>query len=1824
MRLCALVSALLFLAACGSEKEKRVSKLPAGLIAGHSQGEISRLGPIQIVFQRPVPSANSAAAAAKLSPAHGGIWELKEERILHFSPTRPLEAGTSYSVQVELGKLFPALGENDLLEFQVSTPRRSFSIQLGPLTQQSEGDPRWQHMEGVLESADWEEPALVESLLAATYADFQPKIGWTHSPDGRFHRFLVQNLERRAKAQDLIIQWDASALGLDFKGEERRILAGIDSFELLYVAAMQEAEPHVLIGFSDVLDRDQDLTGLLHADRPLRLTIEGNLVRVYCADSNFGETFSLTIEPGVRNAAGRSLGSRISRQLSFQQSKPALRLVGKGTILPENGHILFPFESVSLSAVDVQVIKILEHNLHQFFQVNQIDQNVELYRVGEVVASRTLQLDPSGKRDLRHWSRHNFDLGELIQKDPGALYRVEIGFRPAHSLYTCPAETQLPDRTMLVPPTFEEESNWDYWFEGYRWDRREDPCHVSYYRRDHVVARNVYVSDLGLVAKLGRDERLQVAASHLGSTEPLAGVYLEVLDYTRRVVGTGSTDGLGMAAIELSGKPFLLHARKGSSSGWLKLLEGMSNSLSRFEVGGEPVRKGLNGFLYGERGVWRPGDELFLTFLLHDPQNTLPADHPVELELTNPQGVVVDRQVSSEGLDGFYPFRVQSQESWETGSYAARVRVGGSQFERLLRIETIVPNRLRIQFQTESERLLAGGSTKASIAAQWLHGATARNLKTDVALKLSKMAKPFSAMEGYTFMDLTRTLEFDPVPLFAGTLDENGQLAFQLDFPAVDEAPGMLDATFTCRVHEAGGGFSIDQFSLPYHPYPAYVGLKTPRGDQARGMLLTDVDHPVELVTVDPSGKPVARKGIKVELFQIDWQWWIESGETGQQFQQAQLSRVLDTRFVDTDEKGFASYPLRRNYPEWGRYLLLATDAEGHRSSTTVFIDWPGWAGRGQEDNPGGEAMLQFSTDAERYELGDTVTLNIPTGQAGRALVSLESPERVLSRHWVDARFGTTRFSFKATAEMTPNIFAHVTLLQPHQNTANDRPIRLYGVVPISISDPASHLQPLLTLPEEFRPGSSAKIAIAEAEGRPMTYTIAVVDEGLLGLTRFKTPDPFRHFNATQALAVKTWDVYSQVMGAMDGDLTPLLSIGGDESGLGDSPPKPNRFPPLVRFLGPFTLAAGKKASHELQLPTTLGAVRTMVVAAHQGTFGHAEQSTPIRQPLMVLAALPRQLAPGERFELPCTVFVGSAPAHGKVHLELKSSSGLTLSGPASLELSCPDLGEYDGIFRLEAGREPGFQHLELRARAEGEPALWQVDIEIRHPNPEAHALTQVLLESGQSWSDAVQPFGMAGTNHGTLELSILPPLNLERRLDQLVQYPHGCLEQTTSAAFPQLFLSNLMELSAPRMEQVRAHVAATFAKYTSFQRSDGTFAYWPGQSGEGNLWSDCYAGHFLVEARDLGYALPSGMLEKWLGAQDRLANAWVSTQNDDLVQAYRLFVLARAGMPAIGAMNRLRDRNGGHPLTPWFLAASFDLAGRGEMAGRLTASASLVPKVYREQSQTFGSDLRDAAAILLCQVLMKQTERGRDLIQSISNRLTGEEWLSTQELGFSLLAMSLLARGASGSLKAMVTLGGEAPRQIDQARALALLDYRSDEPFYRLAVQNKGSGMLFVHNTLAGIPELGKEQAYARGLHLAVSHVDAQGAALDFTSLRQGADVWIKVLVANRSPNGVARNIALTLAVPSGWQLANPRMAAPDSTVMRAPQGVAYQDFRDGSVKSYFDLPAQQSIELRFLANASFRGRFYYPPLHVGTMYDPALEAQNQGAWVEVLGGKP
>ncbi len=1837
-----LVGLALLAPACSGTKEdsgSRAGKALPEVVAAHSSGVIPAEGPIRVRFVEPVVEGSRVGTTAgssvfRMEPRVAGkaIWTSRRE--LEFQPEERLRPGTSYRVTVSLKRADG--GKPVRFGFQVRAAEQVMDLYVDGLSlgQDPEGEGR---VTGRVVTSGRAAPEAVEKTLTAKQDDRALPIRWEHSADGRRHGFTVGAIQREEKPSRVVLRWDGVPIGAAGSGSETIEVPAAKSFEVLGVRSIQGDQRCIEIRFSDTLAR-QDLHGLIRvAGRDdLRFSRQGNVVRIYATGVWKGEE-TVVIAPQLRSRRGRRLGREVRREVTFDRLKPSVRFVGNRVILPTSRGLTLPLEAANLRSVVVEALQVYDSNVPQFLQVNDLDGEDELRRVGRVVWSDEVELGMTPEQEGR-WVRYGLDLTPLVTKHPGGLYRIRVRFRPQDILYPCPAGSPAMELDLEGAPqdgedSEEEGSFWDSWeaFEGFSWrelyENRFDPCHPGYYREygDHkpMATRNALISDIGMVAKSG-GERLFLAVTDLKTALPMAGARVEVLDYQQHLVAEGTTDPDGFVMVTPEHTPYLAVVRHGGQTGYLKLDDGSALSLSRFDVAGAQVARGIRGFLYGDRGVWRPGDTIHLTFVLFDPDGRLPADHPVRLELRSPEDQLVTTVTRTRGMDGFYAFELSTAPDAPTGNYHAVVTVGGVTFRKLLKVEMVRPNRLDMDLKLDRPAIAPDDPVlRGTLSAAWLQGAIARNLKADLKATLRAAGTRFDRYAAYTFDDPTRSFEPEELTVFDGRLDEEGRARIWKKLSVKGVAPGRLRVDLEARVFEPGGAFSTEYFDTRFDPWETYVGLLLPEGDRARGMLVTDRDHRVDLVALGTDG--TLRPGTRVEIrvYKLEWRWWWEKDQEdlADYVASEEMKPVQTARVELKDGKG--EWTFRVDSPEWGRYLILAEDLDGgHRTGKVVYVDWPGWAGRGGAENPSGAAMLSLGADREVYHPGDRAVITIPTSASGRGLVSVESASRVLRTAWIEGNGTTARYAFTVTPEMAPNVYVFVTFVQPHLSAENDLPIRLYGVIPIAVEDPDTRLEPVLNVPEVFKPEGTANFSVSEAKGRPMTYTVAVVDEGLLGLTGFATPDPWKHFYRREALGVKTWDLYDQVAGAYSGVLERLLAIGGDEGGaLKPSQERANRFPPLVRFLGPFRLKAGETARHEVEIPQYVGAVRVMVVAGSGRAFGSTGARVLVKKPVMILGTLPRVLGPGESVALPVSVFVMEDSVR-RVTLRVKASGALRVAGPSERTLAFRGAGDALAFFHLETAGGTGIGRVELEAAGGGDRSRQSIELDVRSPALPVVDVHGALLRGGETWKIAPPLPGLPGTSASVLEVSSVPPMDLGRRLEFLVHYPYGCVEQTTSSAFAQLGVGRVVDVSPETRKTMEANVRAGIQRLTAFQTPEGDFAYWPVASGGvaaprrgvSDEWLSSWVGHFLVEARRAGYQVPGEMLDRWKAFQTRRARAWVTgLDRSQLVQAYRLFTLALAGAPELGAMNRLRETPRLSPTAAWRLAAAYQLAGQPETARALVRGLPVEFPPYRELGGTFGSETRDRAMVLESLVILEERDRAAALMEDLSRALSDGRWLDTQATAWALVAMARAAGGRGPEFE-YTWLGGASERVQASSplwrRKLPVGEGSSGS----LLVRNPGTGLLYARLVVSGVPAPGKERPSAQGMRLQVRYVDMEGEPVDPGRVLQGNDLKILVTLGNTGHRGNYENVALTVPVPAGWEIHNARLGGGSG------EPGLYRDVRDDRINLFFDLAEGQERSFEILVNASYEGRYWLPMIQAQTMYDARINARVPGRWVEVV----
>ena len=1810
---------------------------------------------IELTHEQPMVDLNNELKENpfSFSPSLKGKAYWVSNNTIEFVPEEgTLKPGSLYECTFQLGKFVEVDKKLKEFNFSFRVQERNFTLSIEPLPI-TDAQPDEINIKGEICFSDIVKKEEVEKILTAKDGNNKSyPVEIIPTDNLTRYQFCINQVPRDTEDYQLTITANGSPARIDQTQSEEVLIPAKDSFRFLSATRIDEPENGIEVVFSAPLSDTQDLKGLIEIPELSSsvFQIKENRVFIYF-EANQLSKLTLNIHEGVKSSQGKTLGTSHSISFSEINLKPQVEMLTTAAILPDSKSLIIPFRAVNLYAVDLSVIRIFENNVLMFMQTNSLASANELRRSGRLVYKKTLWLGKDTSKDIHNWENYSIDLAGLIRQEPGAIYRVILSFRQEYSAYPCGgvdnqeikfADNNTPDGLMKVSGSALSEADeavWDtpeayYYYNGgtmdwsvYRWKERDNPCHPSYYMNsDRAAACNVFASNLGMIVKRNSLNKLWIAVSNILDTNPVGKAQVTVYNFQLQPIGKGETNGEGFVEISSKGTPFIVVAEAEKQKAYVRVVDGEEQSVSRFDVGGKEIQKGLKGFIYGERGVWRPGDTLHISFILEDREKRIPDKHPVALEIYNPKGQFYTKMISTQGMNGFYTFDVPTQAGDPTGLWNAYIKVGGTTFHKGLRIETIKPNRLKINLTLPKILQSTDKNVTVPLASAWLTGATASKLKAKVEMSLSKVNTQFKNYGQYIFNDPATDFTTIKTDVFDGILNAEGKAGVTLKVPAATNAPGMLNATFTTRVFEPGGDASIYTQSIPFSPFVSYVGINL---NQPKGKYIeTDKDHVFDVVTVNSQGQPVNRSNLEYKIYRISWSWWWENSDEsfGTYINNSSITPVASGKLQTSGGK--TTFKFRVDYPSWGRYLVYVKDKDsGHATGGTIYVDWPESRGRSNKTDPSGIKMLTFSLDKDSYEIGETATAIIPAAAGGRALVSIENGSSVLHRKWIEVtNEEDTKYTFEITPEMTPNVYLHISLLQPHAQTINDLPIRMYGIAPVFVTNRQTVLQPQIQMPEVLRPETDFNVTVSEKSGKPMTYTLAIVDDGLLDLTNFKTPDPWNEFYSREALGIRTWDMYDNVLGASAGAYSSLFSVGGDAT-LKPADAKANRFKPVVKFIGPFYLEKGRQQTHTLKLPMYVGSVRAMVVAGQDGAYGNAEKTAFVRTPLMLLSTLPRVLSIQEEITVPVNVFAMEKQVKNVTVSLQASGGGVQIEGSHQQSLTFNRPGDQLVFFTLKTGNKTGKATIKLTASGGGQQTKETIEIEVRNPNPIVTLRSSEWIETGQNKELSYQLGSLSANNQIKLEVSRIPSVDISRRFDFLYNYQHHCTEQLTSKALPLLFIAQFKTIDTREAEKIKANVQEAIRQIYARQLPNGGFVYWPGNA-VADEWISSYTGMFLTLAQEKGYAVHANVLNKWKRFQRAAAQNWRMPQEannwqqwqSELQQAFRLYTLALAGAPEYGAMNRMKEQPGLSIQAKWRLAAAYALTGKMKPAEELVYNAETTVIPYSSMNQIYGSSDRDEAMILETLLLMN---RERDALQQakvVSKNLSQENWFSTQSTAFALMAMGRLAEKLSGSLDFTWTWNGKQQPAVKSAKAVFEKEISTSPKSGTVAVKNQGKGALSVdlitrtqllNDTLPAISD---------NLRMDIRYASMDGKPMSVNDIRQGTDFTAIASISNTSGTTDYTNLALTHIIPSGWEVYNERMTVPEAEPQETTDSsgnvsgqYTYQDIRDDRVLTYFNLRRGETKIFTIRLQATYAGNFILPAVQCEAMYDVNVQARSK-----------
>lgn len=1779
-------------------------------ISGFTYGVISIKSTFQIELQDNYKGSEKVGDEIKtklfdFSPSIEGRTILKSPNKIEFIPSAPLKKDKTYDIKFNLKEAINEVDDNHhSFEYSVKTIKESgYFINEGLVVNQNSGEKVFD-FKGKIISSDFTDNKTIEEKTSINSSN---KIVWNHSADGIEHSFTIKSIPAQNSAQNLKLEIeDVTNSSEDFD----IYIPSKEEFVVSSVTIDNNDKNKITICFSENLSKTAN-EGMCSINGMFNYTmqIESNKMILTPNDEKLYGDITVKALAGLHSVSGKKLAKNYEKTLSFGNRSPKAEIIGEGSILVNNDGAKLPIKTVGLNQVRVEIYKIYQSNVLFFLQNNSLNETYDTKRFAKKIHSEVLKLN--GKSGFAPYKSYNYnlDLSNIVNLEKGAIYQVRLSFDKSMAAINCgesKKETGLFNFSMLNSTKFEEEENTDeeensyeyYYPENFDYSKKDDPCSESYYNYERFSKKNILVSNIGLIAKKGTNNKIYATCVDLLTAEPMLGALIEVFDYQFQNVGKNSTNMDGFCEISSKEKPYFVVATKNGQKNYLKLEKSNSQAVDVFDVEGNASQNGLKGFVYGERGVWRPGDKMHLTMILSNGFNELPADLPCQMELINPLGQVFDKQINDRPLHGFYAFQTKTSPDAVTGNWIARFKVGGLKYDKIVKVETVKPNRLRIVPENNEEFIVNGQKIKYQTS--WLNGANSNGLKATVDVNFNNTNTEFKGYSPYNFNDKTKNFTSFEQSVFSGTTASDGTFEFNFNLEAnPDNIPGMLNAVMTTKVFEGTGEFSIQYDTKKVSFYNSYVGHKIDNSSQY--YLQCEKNYKINIANINSQGQRIASNKVKVGFYKVDYNWWYNSYNSNNYFDQSSIKEVVFEQEMDV-KNGLIDVPLFVKKGKWGNYLIKVTDQNSkHSSSSFVYFETP--YNEGVEVTRDASNIIQLSKDKDKYKVGENAKITMVSYFKGRAMLSIENSTEVLDTKWFDLEVGKNVLNFEIKETMSPNVYAYISAIQAHKNTSNNLPIRMYGIIPISVDNSTSILTPIISAPQKIEPESKLTFKVSESNNKPMTYTVAIVDEGLLGITGYKTPDPWKFFYGKQALGVLTWDVFDEVIDAFTGLFQEVFSIGGDAESLDQmNKAKSNRFESVVKYIGPFELKGGSN-THTIDIPNYVGNLKVMVVAGGKNySFGNSTKDVQVAKPLMVLGTLPRVLSLSEEVELPVNVFV-TDKAIKNVTINVLTDNKIELLDTKTKSLTFSNTQDQIINFKLKTKDLQGVSKVTIKATSGKYSSTYDIEVPIQIANPPTVVYDQIVLNPMETKTVQINPIGIQGTNSVIVETSSVPDLNIKSKIEELIAYPHGCLEQTTSALFPQLYLGDLTTLSTDEKNQINSNIEAGFEKYKSFQASQGGLSYW-NNSNYVDDYATIYATHFMIEAKNKGYNINKDLLNNIINYLTTTSNSFnpLAQNYYRSTQAYRLYVLALNGNPNLGAMNRLKET----PLdasSKIKLASAYALIGKKEIASQMisTIGNEIVP--YIDDRYTYGSDNLDNAFLLDLYLNLNNKASAYTTFRQCVTTLNSKSYLGTQ-------VTSGLIRSISNYLAKYKV----APIDLQMSFDGKPFNLKGSKPMYQqnlnpktgvLTIKNNTNSITVVNIVRKGV-ELAVKQNISPLLGLSVSYTSKDGKTIASDKIARQTDFKQVIKITNNSSQEFF-NMALSNYVPSGWEIINKRIAEGGTN---GNSSMDYQDIRDDRILSYFSIKPGETKYIIQDFNASYEGTYTVPAIVVESMYNPSMKS--------------
>jgi alpha-2-macroglobulin len=1480
-------------------------------------------------------------------------------------------------------------------------------------------------------------------------------------------------------------------------------------------------------------------------------------------------SYELTIARGLRGKIGGVLREEHNNQVAFGRLEPSLSFTNtRAVYLSSQGSRNIEMRITNVPKVKVIVSKIYENNLI----------SVERYGYSPQ------EMEEDGEDYYYDRSGGNATLGDVIYEQE--IDTRNLPKRGASRIFNFNIADKLNDFKGIYH--IRVRSTEDYWVGD---------------------SRFISLSDIGLIAKQGRD-KIVVFTNSIKSAKALNNVNVTVYGGNNQVLGMGSSNADGVAEIEFTRKEFagfkpaLVIAKTADDFTYLPFSSSRVNT-SRFEVEGKRINStGLDAYIYAERDIYRPGERVNFSAILRTADWKSPGEIPVKLRFLLPNGKELKSFRKNLNAQGSLEGNVDISTAAITGSYSLEVYTSNDVLlgSKNFNIEEFVPDRMKVTTKLDKPFLKPEDKTTLSINAVNFFGPPAANRNYEAEMQLKQKYFASKKFSRYSF-GLTKQRSFNDEVVREGKTDAQGNATESFEVPDQFTNMGVLQATFYATVFDETGRPVSRNTTVDVYTQNVFFGV----ADDGYWYYPLNQRVRFPVIALDKDERVVNGATAEIEVIKHEYRTVLTRSGDYFRYESQQDDKVISMqRMTISGENSF--YPFVPRSPGEYEVRISLPGASTYISKTFYSYGW--WGGDATSFEVNTEGNIDIEADKSAYAAGESVKLLFKTPFSGRMLVTVEN-DKLISHQYVDVEKRSATLDIKVGAEHLPNVYVTATLIKPHD--VSDIPLTVaHGFQNIKVEEKSRKLNVEIVAQKSVRSRTHQKISVKTA---PNSYvTLAAVDNGVLQVSGFETPDPYGHFYARRALQVDAYDMYPLLFPEVKARLS---STGGDGADMEKrTNPMPAKRIKVVSYWSGIAQANGSgDATFEFDIPQFSGEVRLMAVAYKNENFGSGEVAMKVADPIVLSTALPRFLSPGDTVTVPITVTNTTTKSTSAV-ASLNVTSPLQVVGTNRQTVSLQPNSEARAEFRLIAAPVIGVSKVNVEVQGLGEKFLDETEISIRPASTLQKMTGSGIITGNQTQRISIgQSDFIPGSADYQLVVSRSPALQLGKQLSFLLQYPYGCTEQTISSAFPQLYFSDLAEMvqqKAGRQTAI-ANVQEAIRKIKIRQLYNGAITLWDGEGTE-HWWASVYAAHFLLEAKKAGFEVDDKLLQPiFTYLINRLRNKetinyyYNQDQRKKIAPkevSYSLYVLALAGKPQVSSMNYYKANPALLSLDArYMLSAAYAVAGDKKKFQELLPGSFSGEVSVPETGGSFYSDIRDEAIALNALLDTDPTNAQIPLmVKHVTDKLKARTWFSTQEATFGFLGIGKFTRNANkGNIMADIKVNGKTIASVN-GKAVKLTEKQLGG--MQVEVVSKGDGQLYYFWESEGISASGKYKEEDSYIKVRRQFYDRTGRLISGNTFSQNDLVIVKVSI-EKSYAGVIENVAITDLLPAGFEIENPRTKEiPGMDWIKDASTPVSLDVRDDRINLFTDL-ASKVQHYYYAVRAVSPGVYRMGPVSADAMYN-------------------